>query len=126
MAVQINVRVQVSHNNIPNVIKAIELYADTCTEAIAKAVQDEAQQRAPVLTGRLKTGIQVESAGQDAHVVYASSIAGGADREYAEYNEFGTRYMGAQPFFREGYEAAKVARLPAAITAYVARIEEAA
>jgi HK97 gp10 family phage protein len=122
----INVSIEVSHNNIPNVISAIGTEAGECVTKIARGVQDSAQNHAPVLTGALKAGITVQGGGGTTAVVSASSIDGGADREYAQYNEYGTRYMGAQPFMLPGYQDAKATTVPAAVAEYAAKIEAAA
>jgi HK97 gp10 family phage protein len=122
----IDVRINTTHNNIPNVIEAIGSEAGACVRSIADGVRDEAQNHAPVLTGALKSGINVQGGGGTSAQVTASSLDGGAEREYAPYNEYGTRYMGAQPFMLPGYQAAKASRVPAAIAEYAAKIEAAA
>jgi HK97 gp10 family phage protein len=73
----------------------------------------------------LRSGIDVEGAGTSV-VVKASSLDGGGEREYAAYNEYGTRYMGAQPFMLPGYQAAMGSSVPAAVAEYAAKIEGAA
>ncbi len=75
---------------------------DLCTD-IAKTMQNEAQAAAPVRTGALRSGINVTE-GNPAEVT-ASSMQGGATREYAAYNEYGTRYMSPQPFMMPGFVA---------------------
>lgn len=76
---------------------------DDLSTAVAKAMQSAAKGFAPVRTGALRDGINLVE-GNPAEVT-ASSRAGGATREYALYNEFGTRYMNAQPFMMPGYVA---------------------
>ncbi len=122
----INVDVKVSHNHIPQVIAAVEAGAGECAKSIADGIQERASGQAPVLTGALKAGIQVSSGGGNSYQITASSVAGGADREYAEYNEYGTRKMGAQPFMKPGYEEGRASAEPTAIAAYVAKIDAAA
>ena len=117
---------KVTKNNIPKLIAAIEANADDCAQACANGIHDGAQSKAPVLTGRLRAGITVEKSGANSYVVSASSTAGGADREYAAYNEYGTRYMGAQPFMMPGFREAMASDVPAAITNYARVIERAA
>lgn len=120
-----DVNIHVTKNHIPQVIEAVQTHDDNCVKGFAEAVKDKAQAKAPVRTGRLREGITVN--GSDAHYeISASSVEGGADREYAAYNEFGTRRMHAQPFMKPGFEEAKAADLPAKLAEYVAAIERAA
>lgn len=121
----INVTAKVSKNNIPNVIAAIAAQADNCVKGCAEGIKEKAQGLAPVRTGALKAGIQV-SGGGNTYQVTASSTAGGAGREYAVYNEYGTRNMGAQPFMKPGFEAAMASDVPQEIMQYAAAIEKAA
>lgn len=60
-------------------------------------MQRKAQRHAPVDTGTLKRsiGLEISDAG------YTAIIKPTA--EYAAYVEYGTRYMGAQPFMRPAY-----------------------
>jgi HK97 gp10 family phage protein len=120
----ITVRVH-TDNHVPQVIRAVETHADNCVESIAKGIQSKAQAKAPVRTGALREGIKAESAGAHTWNVTAASTDGGADREYAEYNEYGTRKMAAQPFMKPGYEEARASDVPEAIAQYVAAIEAA-
>lgn len=119
------VHVNVTKDNIPNVIRAIETHADNCTRKIAEGIQRKAQAKAPVRTGHLREGIKVNGGG-NSYEVSASSLEGGADREYAAYNEYGTRRMGAQPFMRPAFEEAMGSDVPGAFAEYVAAIEGAA
>jgi HK97 gp10 family phage protein len=121
----IDVRVQVHKNNIPAVIRAVETHDDNAVRGFADAVKDRAQANAPVLTGRLREGITV-SGGGASYQITASSLDGGAEREYAAYNEFGTRNMHAQPFMKPGFEEAKASSLPTQLAEYIAAIESAA
>lgn len=122
----VDVRVNVTKNNVPDVIQAVQTHADNCARSFAEGVQQKAQGRAPVRTGALREGIKLNSQGGNSYEISAASTDGGASREYAAYNEFGTRYMGAQPFMRPGFEEAKAADLPPAMAQYVAAIEGAA
>lgn len=93
--------VVVVYNHLDNCARACITHQDTLSTAIANAMHTGAQMAAPVRTGALKAGIQV-TVGNPAEVT-ASSRDGGASREYAEYNEFGTRYMNPQPFMMPGF-----------------------
>ena len=121
----ISVEVNLTHNNLPNVIDAVQSEAAECVRQCADGIRDQAQANAPVLTGALRSGIDVEGAGTSV-IVKASSLDGGGEREYAAYNEFGTRYMSAQPFMLPGYQAALGSTVPAAVSEYAAKIEGAA
>lgn len=116
------VEINVTQNRIPSVIDAVSSGADDCVRQCADGIRDAAQSAAPVLTGALRSGIDVEGAGRSV-VVKASSLDGGGEREYAAYNEYGTRYMSAQPFMRPGFQAAMGSSVPAAIAEYAAKIE---
>lgn len=70
------------------------------TYQTAQHVQQIARQRVPYVTGALHDGIEIAKGGVYNWTVTASSVAGGADREYAAYVEYGTWKMGAQPYLR--------------------------
>lgn len=117
------VRIEVVYNHL-DACAAVALSAadDLCTD-VAKVMHQGAQMNAPVRTGALRSGINLH-AGNPAEVT-ASSLEGGGLREYAAYNEFGTRYMNAQPFMMPGYVAG-LAAVPAKGREYGAKIEAAA
>lgn len=124
MSLEINV--EVTKNNVPNVISAIQTHADNATHSIADGIHGHAQARVAVRTGALREGIKVNGTGNNSYEVSASSTEGGADREYAVYNEYGTRYMGAQPFMGPAYQEAKASDVPQALAQYITAIEQAA
>lgn len=101
----VTIRVQVVKNNLPRCAAECIARQDDLSTAIAEDMHRVASATAPVRTGALKAGIQLH-AGNPAEVT-ASSRDGGALREYALYNEFGTRYMSAQPFMMPGYVAGR-------------------
>lgn len=116
--------IDLTENRIPAVIAAIESGADECTGKIADGIAHKAQAQAPVLHGHLKAGIQVSAGGgANGHIVTAESEAGGADREYAHYQEYGTRKMAAQPFMGPAYQQAQSSDVPVALAEYKALIE---
>jgi len=90
---------------------------------IAKDMQKFARRHVAVRTGALFRGIEYHYG--DSAEVTASSRAGGAPREYAYYNEYGTRYMSPHPFMMPAFVEG-VARLPIHARKYGRRIEEAA
>lgn len=71
-----------------------------------KAIQVEsaAKRLAPVDTGRLRGSISHSAPKVDGKGLY---ILIGSDVEYAIYQEFGTRYMGAQPFLRPALDVVR-------------------
>lgn len=117
------VRVQVVKNNFAACAAVTLSAADDLSTDVAKAVHTAAQANAPVRTGALRAGIQVTE-GNPAEVT-ASSLQGGALREYAVYNEFGTSKMAAQPFMMPGYVAG-LATVPIHGRTYGSKIEAAA
>jgi HK97 gp10 family phage protein len=96
-------RVVIVYNHQPRcAAEALARQDELCTN-VAKDMHRGAQAAAPVRTGALRRGINVHE-GNPAEVT-ASSLEGGGLREYAAYNEFGTRYMSANPFMMPGYVA---------------------
>ena len=63
----------------------------------AVQTQSDAQERAPVDTGRLRASIQVVRIGN--HLWEVFTVV-----EYAGYQEYGTVHMSAHPFMRPAYE----------------------
>lgn len=121
----LDIRVEITKDHIPQVIEAVKTHADNATQTIANGIHEKAQGKAPVQTGRLQAGIKVSGSGST-YEVSASSVEGGAEREYAAYNEYGTRNMGAQPFMGPAYQEAQASDVPQALTQYIAAIESAA
>lgn len=113
-------RVIIVYDHLPRcAAEALARQADLSTN-VAGDMHKGAEAAAPVRTGALKRGINLHG-GNPAEVT-ASSLAGGALREYALYNEFGTRYMSANPFMMPGYVVG-LAMLPVRARQYGARIE---
>lgn len=112
--------VYVVYDHLPRcAAECLAAQADLSTN-VAHHMYNGAVRAAPVRTGALRRGINL-NAGNPAEVT-ASSIAGGGLREYAEYNEFGTRYMSANPFMLPGFVEG-LASLPIEGRKYGARIE---
>jgi HK97 gp10 family phage protein len=116
-------RVIIVYNHLPQCAAVALSAADDLSTDIAKVMHQAAQANAPVRTGALRRGITLQP-GNPAEVT-ASSLAGGGLREYAAYNEFGTRYMSAQPFMMPGYVAG-LASVPLYGRQYGQKIEAAA
>lgn len=114
------VRVTVVYDHLPRcAAEALARQADLST-AVAGDMHRGAEAAAPVRTGALKAGIQLQ--GGNPATVTAASRDGGATREYAAYNEYGTRYMNAHPFMVPGFVMGR-AMLPARGREYGAHIE---
>lgn len=113
-------RVIIVYDHLPRCAAEALARQDDLSTAVARDMYRGARAAAPVRTGALKRGINLNP-GNPAEVT-ASSVMGGASREYAEYNEFGTRYMSANPFMMPGY-AAGLALLYGNARRYGAHIE---
>jgi HK97 gp10 family phage protein len=85
-------RTTVRLNNFPAIKVGMETRAEAFTAKAALDIQGVAMTMAPVDTGFLKNSIQSHKIGP-AHW----RVTVGA--EYGIYLEFGTRFMGAQPYF---------------------------
>lgn len=86
-------------NRIPQVIAEVEANAQRTVARVADRIRDDAQGRAPVETGHLRSSITSAAHGKEAEI--------GAEAEYAAYVEYGTRHAKAQPFLSPAVEAAK-------------------
>lgn len=94
--------VYLDYNHLPAVMRTIENEADRLPHTIADFTQDIASANAPIRTGWLQSRIRVEHTGVGEFSVI-SDTGDGAHREYAAYNEYGTRYMAAQPYMMPAY-----------------------
>lgn len=117
------VTVRIAKNNVPTVITRLPGIADEMTGKMANHIKDGAQGKAPVLTGHLRSQIRVEGGGATRMVI--SDTSGTGHREYAAYNEYGTRYMAAQPYMLPGFISG-LAHLPAVLADGAAEVERAA
>ena len=84
-------RTRIVFNNFPRIIAGMEMKAEAFTAKAALDMVAGAQRRAPVDTGFLRNSIQANKIGP-AHW----RVTVGAD--YGIYVEYGTRFMGAQPY----------------------------
>lgn len=117
--------VVIVYNHLPQVIAAVIANEDDLSKDVATTMKNAAEFFSPVRTGALRNGIQLEGEGSRTVYVTASSIEGGATREYARYVEYGTRFTPAQPFMMPGFVSGLIA-LPRHARAYGAKIEAAA
>jgi HK97 gp10 family phage protein len=88
----------------------------------AQAVQQQARAIVPVKEGWLRNGIVIEKQGPYTYAISASSVAGGADKEYAAHVEFGTYKMSAQPYMQPAIDAAR-GPARAALAALAAKVQ---
>jgi HK97 gp10 family phage protein len=81
-----------------------ERRVNAAVQSTAKAIVKGAKERAPVDTGHLKQSIKAERLEDDQALVTVDTRD---DRHpsYAAYQEYGTRYHGAQPFLIPAAEA---------------------
>lgn len=84
-------------------MRRIELSTEKDLARFGIRVQNEARQRCPVDTGRLRASIQTSGVQHDGRGAY---IEVGTNVGYAGFVEFGTRYMRAQPYMRPALLAA--------------------
>ena len=91
------ITVTVKSNRFGEVARRLQEVASVAVRKAALDIMTYARMVAPVLTGNLKNSIQVmiESATSALVVVGAA---------YGIYVEFGTRYMGARPYFMPAVE----------------------
>lgn len=91
------------YNRIPQLIAAVEVNARARVVEHAEKIASDARSRAPVLSGFLRSSIQVESVktGKEAQIVV------GAD--YGKFVEYGTYKMAARPFLTPALVADKQA-----------------
>lgn len=87
-------------SRLPMIGAALEAKANAAVRKAAFDVQAQAKQRAPVDTGALRTSIGVEMTGP-----LSAEVATAMD--YAEYVEYGTSKMGAQPYMTPAAEAVR-------------------
>lgn len=87
---QVKLKKNVQMNDVKRIVKSN-----------GAALQESAQRKVPVDIGNLKRsiGLEIRDSGLTAEVE--------PTEEYAEYVEYGTRYMNAQPYMRPSYTAQK-------------------
>ncbi len=112
--------VVIVYDHLPRCASEALARQDDLSTNVASDMHDEAKRAVHVLSGALRNGINLHR-GNPAEVT-ASSREGGAPREYAAYNEYGTRYMHAIPFMMPGYVFGR-AKLPIRGREYGAWIE---
>lgn len=120
-----SITVRVDKNNVPNVISAVGRAGDDLAKPVADGIKDIAERQAPVLYGFLRASIQTTGGGMH-YEVSAESRAGGAPREYAYYQEYGTSKMSAQPYMMPAFVEGVASKLPQVSAEFGAKIEAAA
>jgi HK97 gp10 family phage protein len=95
---QLTARVQMT-NRLPNAVRKLQESRVRIAERTAQDVVREAQSRAAVATGYMRSTIGYTMQGSTATI--------GVGATYAPYIEFGTRFMAARPFFTPAAEMAR-------------------
>jgi HK97 gp10 family phage protein len=90
-------KVVVEFNRLPSSAKSARAAIGQALSDGAVKVQADAQQLAPVDTGRLRSGIHTEKLGDLSYSVEN-------DTSYAVHQEYGTRYQRGTPHMRPAYE----------------------
>lgn len=90
------------YNHFPQVIETLSKEADRLSETMAGNMKEKCIDNAPFLTGHLQGRIRVEHPSNGSHEV-VSDTGDATHREYAAYQEYGTRYQHAQPYMLPGY-----------------------
>lgn len=96
MAGLVGVRVKVDTRKLDGVIQKLPGAANKATEMVADEIVVRARPLARVDTGEMRDSIQ--KFGSGAHWAATATAA------HSIYNEFGTRFMSAQPFMRPAAE----------------------
>lgn len=112
------------YNHIPAVIRSLRKEDDQLAYNMAEYMMGKAMVYAPYRTGHLAAEIRTERV-RDGHHMVVSSTADATHREYAEYNEYGTRYMRAQPYMMPAY-ADGIGHMPEEGNAFGERIDRVA
>lgn len=105
---EVELDVHIVYNHLPPVIRTIAQEDDRMAHHVASHVRKVAIQHAPVRSGRLKNRIRLEPQG-NGKINVVSDTSGQGHREYAFYNEYGTRYMHAQPYMTPAAAAGGIA-----------------
>lgn len=93
----IQVSVTVKRSVIEKIPDAMKAEAERIMSAAAREGEIVAKRAAPVRTGFLKNSISVER-GELNRTLHSKA-------NYSAYVNYGTKYMGARPYFTEGAEA---------------------
>lgn len=98
MADSASISVHVRRNEFPRFARMLPDKVDRAVAKAAADVEAQAKIRAAVDTGFMRASIHAEKVGTGHHRVVVGA-------EYAQYVEFGTRHMAAQPFLRPAFDA---------------------
>ena len=94
------ITIDVIIDKLPDIIARLPGAMDAAMGEVADDVSSDAQGRAPVKTGKLKSLISAARVGEASYEVRSEA-------EYSVYVEMGTRKMAAQPFFTPACDAAE-------------------
>ena len=100
------ITIEVLIDKLPDIIARLPGVADVCMGVATDDTAGDAQDRAPVRSGNLKSKINARRTGEASYEVVSEA-------EYSGYVENGTRFMAAQPFFTPACDGAE-ARVRAA------------
>lgn len=94
-------------NHVPAVILTLHKREDNLARDLAVNVREGARAKAPKRTGNLTRTIHTEKVSGAVGSMYITQAntkyIDPTLRDYAAYNEFGTRYMAAQPYMMPAY-----------------------
>jgi HK97 gp10 family phage protein len=93
------------HNDFFRLAAGLPAPGREASRYTAGKIVEIAKERVPVLTGALQASIQVRPVARGYSASAGSTNSGGVD--YGPFVEFGTVYMGAQPFFFPAVEAVR-------------------
>lgn len=97
-------------SRIPQIAAQIPARLDAALKAGAESIARDAQSRAPVASGRLRSAIHVEREGLGEYAV----IAGDDNAFYGHLVEYGTAHTPARPFLIPALEARRATVLASA------------
>lgn len=95
-----NIRIRVTFDGTGAAVKQLKDGMATLIKTAAFDVEGRAKLTAPIDTGHLRATIQAMRRNEQLWVVLVGA-------EYGVYQEFGTRYMAAQPYFLPAVEATR-------------------
>lgn len=91
---------RIVYNHFPRIEVRLKSVSAEITKETLEDTVDIAKQIVPVDTGSLRDSIAYEMDGPSSGVAFA-------DKEYAQFVEYGTIHMGPQPFMTPAGEAAR-------------------
>jgi HK97 gp10 family phage protein len=93
------------HNSFFSIASGLPAAGRAASKHTAEQIVEIAREKVPVLSGALQASIQVRPVARGYSASAGSTNSDGID--YGPFVEFGTVYMGAQPFFFPAVEAVR-------------------